>query len=140
MASHKARILCTEDDADTRELITFILRDGGFEVICTDNTDEVLKLARTQSFDLYLVDSWMPRLSGDQLTRKIREFDSETPILFYSGAAQESDKESARVSGAQGYLVKPAGGDELVAEVSRLIAEAKIAHPVKIVLRANHNT
>ncbi len=36
------------------------------------------------------------------------------PILFYSGAAQESDKESARASGAQGYLVKPAGVDELV--------------------------
>ena len=71
-------------------------------------------------------------MSGDELTRNIREFDSETPILFYSGAAQESDKESARISGAQGYLVKPTGYDELAAEVCRLIAEAKIAHPIKV--------
>lgn len=55
----KARILCTEDDPDTRELIIMILGLEGYEVICTDNGEEALKLARSQSFDLYLVDSWM---------------------------------------------------------------------------------
>ena len=139
MPSPKARILCTEDDADTRELIILVLSSEGFEVICTDSSDEALRLARSQSFDLYLVDSWMPGLSGDELTRKIREFDSDTPILFYSGAAQESDKETARVSGAQGYLVKPAGMDELVDEVARLIAEAKIAKPIKVVRAADNS-
>lgn len=139
MASPKGRILCTEDDADTRELIIFILRDAGFDVICTDNADEALKLARSQAFDLYLVDNWLPGLSGDQLTRRIREFDSETPILFYSGAAQNADKERALDAGAQGYLVKPAGYEELVAEVSRLISEAKIAHSVNLVLGATNN-
>lgn len=137
MTSHKARILCTEDDTDTRELIILVLSNEGFEVICTDSSDEALRLAHSQSFDLYLVDSWMPGLSGDELTRKIREFDSGTPILFYSGAAQESDKETARASGAQGYLVKPAGMEELVDEVARLIAEAKIAHPVKVITAGN---
>lgn len=137
MSSPKARILCTEDDADTRELIVFILSSEGFEVICTDSSEEALRLARSDSFDLYLIDNWLPGLSGEELTRRIREFDSETPILFYSGAAQESDKERARASGAQGYLVKPAGVDELVNEVARLIAEAKIAHPVKIITANN---
>lgn len=139
MGSAKARILCTEDDADSRELIVFILRDAGFDVICTDNADEALKLAQSQSFDLYLVDNWLPGLSGDQLTRQIREFDSETPILFYSGAAQESDIERARNAGAQGYLVKPAGYEELVTEVSRLISEAKITHSVNLVFGATNN-
>ena len=139
MPSPKARILCTEDDADTRELIVMILSGEGFEVICTDRPDQALSLARSRSFALYLVDSWMPGVSGDELTRRIREFDSDTPILFYSGAAQESDKESARASGAQGYLVKPAGMDELVEEVARLIAEAKIAKPVKVVLAARNH-
>jgi DNA-binding response OmpR family regulator len=137
MSSPKARILCTEDDADTRELIVFTLSSEGFEVICTDSPEEALRLARSESFNLYLIDSWLPRLSGEELTRRIREFDSETPILFYSGAAQESDKERARASGAQGYLVKPAGVDELVNEVARLIAEAKIAHPIKITTANN---
>jgi len=127
----KARILCTEDDADTRDVIRFVLGCEGYEVITSESAEEALRLAQSESFDLYLIDNWLPDLSGDELTQKIREFDLETPILFYSGAAQESDRESARASGAQGYLVKPAGMDELVDEVARLIAEAKIAHPAK---------
>ena len=67
----------------------------------------------------------MPGLSGTELTRKLREFDAETPILFYSAAAFESDKEAARLSGAQGYLVKPTTSEQLIAEVVRLIAESK---------------
>lgn len=131
------RILCTEDDADTRDLIRFVLSSAGYDVITSESAQEALSLAQSEPFDLYLIDNWMPDLSGDELSHKIRGFDLETPILFYSGAAQESDRESARVSGAQGYLVKPAGIDELVEEVARLIAEAKIARPAKIIKRAD---
>ena len=74
----------------------------------------------------------MPGLSGQELTREVRKFNQRTPILFYSGAAYESDKQEARDAGAQGYLVKPEGINELVAEVARLIAEAKIAFPVAV--------
>jgi DNA-binding response OmpR family regulator len=129
MSSPKGRILCTEDDPDTRDLIVLVLSQHGFDVTCTDDADEAIKLAKTQKFDLYLVDSWMPALSGQDLTKKLREFDVETPILFYSGAAYEGDKEAALSSGAQGYLVKPADGDRLVAEVVRLIAESRMANP-----------
>ena len=67
----------------------------------------------------------MPGFSGTELTEKLRQFDLTTPVLFYSGAAYDTDKEAARVSGAQGYLIKPADGDQLIAEVARLIAESK---------------
>jgi two-component system response regulator VanR len=131
MKSLKGRILCTEDDGDTRDLITFVLSDHGFEVIGTQSADQALDLAKTQHFDLYLVDNWMPGLSGIELCIKLREFDVKTPILFYSGAAYETDKENARLSGAQGYLVKPVDSDDLVTEVFRLIAESKIAKPLR---------
>lgn len=137
MTSAKGRILCTEDDADTRDLIDYVLTEYGFEVICTQSTDQAIELARTQAFDLYLVDNWMPGLSGTALTEKLRQFDIKTPVLFYSGAAYEADKEAARLSGAQGYLVKPADGDHLIAEVVRIIAESKIAIPVKILVPHN---
>jgi DNA-binding response OmpR family regulator len=129
VTSPKGRILCTEDDPDTRDLIALVLSQHGFDVICTAVADEVINLAKTQNFDLYLLDSRMPALSGPDLTRKLRELDVSTPILFYSGAAYDGDKEAARLSGAQGYLVKPADGDQLIAEVVRLIAESKIARP-----------
>ncbi len=132
MPTAKARILCTEDDADTRDLLILILSNAGFEVTPTDSADHALDLIRTQHFDLYLMDNWMPGVSGDDLCKKIREFDSKTPILFYSGAAYESDKVRARASGAQGYIVKPAS-DGLVAEVVRLIAESNIVIPIALV-------
>lgn len=129
MADSRGRILCAEDDADTRELIAVTLTLAGFEVVCTEDTDQAIDLAKSQVFDLYLVDNWMPGSSGIELTTKLREFDLKTPILFYSAAAYQADKDAARLSGAQGYLVKPASGDDLVAEVVRLIAESQIAYP-----------
>ncbi len=125
MRSAKGRILCTEDNFDTRELIDFVLTQNGYEVVCSESNVQAIELAKTQNFDLYLVDNWMPGLSGTELTEKLRQFDLKTPVLFYSGAGYEADREAARVSGAQGYLVKPANGDELLSEVTRLIAESK---------------
>jgi two-component system, OmpR family, phosphate regulon response regulator PhoB len=119
------RILCTEDDADTRELLTYVLNQHQCEVVTTETPALAIELARAAHFDLYLLDNWMPRMSGSELCEALRLFDSKTPILFYSGAAFPKDKEDAFASGAQGYLVKPADNDELVAEVFRLIAESQ---------------
>jgi DNA-binding response OmpR family regulator len=90
---------------------------------------EAIQFAKERLYDLILVDSWMPQMSGDQLTREIRSFNVSTPILYYSGAAYESDKQSATDAGAQGYLVKPQGIADLVDEVGRLITEARTAFP-----------
>jgi len=130
--STKGRILCTEDDLDSRELIVYILEDADYLVTVTGDSADALSLAEREVFDLILVDNWMPGLSGQELTRKIRAFNKTTPILFYSGAAYESDKQNARDAGAQGYLVKPSGISDLAEEVARLIAEAKIAFPVAV--------
>lgn len=137
MSTPKGRILCTEDDADTCELITFVLRSDGYEVITTQSSANALDLAQSQHFDLYLVDTRLPGMSGPELTAKLREFDATTPVLFYSGAAYESDKEKAREAGAQGYLVKPVPGDDLISEVARLIAGAQIPVALKAVAPAN---
>lgn len=125
MQSPQLRILCTEDDVDTRELITLVLKHNNFEVVTTETPALALEIARTFSFDLYLIDNWMPRMSGTELCHELRSFDSATPILFYSGAGYEKDKDAAYASGAQGYLVKPVDNDELVAEVRRLISESR---------------
>lgn len=136
MTSSKGRILCTEDDADTRELIIYVLTEQGYEVICTDNANEAIALVQAQRFDLFLMDTWLPGTSGPEFTKHLRKFGFKTPILFYSAAAYDSDKENARSAGAQGYLVKPAPNEDLIEEVARLIADSKIAKSVEIVLPA----
>src|SRR5882724_6554612 len=120
-----ARILYTEDDADTRELVTVIFERQNYQVIATESPHEALLLARAEHFDLYLIDNWMPGMSGVSLCEQLREFDQHTPVLFYSGAAYKTDRERALSSGAQGYLVKPADGDKLIAEVLRLISDSR---------------
>ena len=125
MDTPQLRILCTEDDADTRELITFVLNRNHCEVVTAETAALAIELAKTTPFDLYLVDNWMPRMSGTDLCGELRRFDSETPILFYSGAAFPKDISEAYACGAQGYLVKPADNEELVAEVFRLVSESR---------------
>ena len=124
MNSVVPQILVTEDHADTRDMLAFVLTKNNCKVMLADNTDQALYLAQTNSFDLYLLDNRIVGGSGIVLCKKLRELDSTTPILFYSGAAYESDKQEAFASGAQGYLVKPVDNDELVETVRRLIGEA----------------
>jgi OmpR-family two-component system manganese-sensing response regulator len=137
MPTPKFRILCTEDDADTRDLIVVILNTHNCEVATSASSTESVRLARTQHFDLYLLDNWLPGSPGIKLCEELRSFDSTTPILFYSGAAFDKDKKQARECGAQGYLTKPANGDELVAEVFRLVAASKLP-PTNPALREAH--
>src|SRR6266446_8133595 len=119
------RILYMEDDEDTRELVTYLLARSNYEVVPAENYDDALLLARANQFDLYLIDNWMSGGSGIDLCKKLREFNPWTPILFYSGAAYESDKQQAFAAGAQAYLVKPVDNDELIEQVSRLISEPR---------------
>ena len=125
MSQPNARILYAEDDADTRELVTLVLEMQNCQVVATESYEEALRLARAEHFDLYLIDNWMPHISGVKLCEQLREFDRHTPVLFYSGAAYDADRERALASGAQGYLVKPAGGEQLIAEVLRLVAGSR---------------
>ena len=125
MPPSKRRILYVEDDADTRELVSFVLRQENYDVVLAENNDNALLLARTIHFDLYMIDNWMPGGSGIDLCERLREFDSNTPILFYSGAAYDQDKRAAFAAGAQGYLTKPVENDRLISEVSKLISEVR---------------
>lgn len=125
MSTTKPRILFTEDDPDTREMLFYLLRSEGYSVVCVESADEGLSLAKNEEFDLYLLDNWLPGLTGCELTKIIREFNKTTPILFYSGVADKAHIEEARLAGAQGYLVKPVNNDDLISEIRRFLAPPK---------------
>jgi DNA-binding response OmpR family regulator len=116
----KKQILYIEDHADTRELVTLVLAPY-YRVTATSGSRAALTLAQGQQFDLYLLDSWLPDGSGIELCKQLRQFDKETPIMFLSAAAYETDKQAAMDSGAQCYLVKPADIQRLSFEIDALI-------------------
>lgn len=118
-------VLYVEDDADTRELMAILLEWEGYQVVLATNCEEALLLTRVMRFDLVIMDNWMPGGSGIELCQKLREFDSTTPVIFYSGAAYECDKREAFASGAQAYLTKPTDNDLLVETVARVINETR---------------
>jgi len=117
----KHKILYIEDHEDTRELVTLVLKQQNFEVTSCETIENAVRLAGERRFDLYLLDSWLPDGSGVQLCKQIRQFDLFTPILFYSAAAYEVDRELALNSGAQGYLIKPSSNSELCELIQSLI-------------------
>lgn len=115
------RILYIEDHADTRELVTFLLAQKSYEVVTGSTIESGVALAGAEEFDLYLLDSWLPDGSGLDLCRQIRQFDTTTPIVFYSAAAYAADSEMALRCGAQAYLVKPSHPSDLCELVTNLI-------------------
>jgi DNA-binding response OmpR family regulator len=107
MQTTKPRILFVDDNDDIRFMVTQLLGKSDYEVMTTDCVSEALKLARDEVFDLYLLDSRFPDGTGKDLCERIRKFDHNTPIVFYSGDAHESDKQRALSCGAQAYVTKP---------------------------------
>lgn len=120
-ATNFPRVLYIEDHDDTRELVTLVLEQRSYEVVTGSTIKSGVALAAAQDFDLYVLDSWLPDGSGVDLCRRIREFDKRTPILFYSAAAFEIDRNDAIASGAQAYLIKPSQPSELCDLVTSLI-------------------
>ena len=101
------RVLCVDDDEDSRVMLTMLLRHELIEAKAVGTAVQAMSSIQTEHFDLYLLDSRLPNLDGFALCRRIRDFDPETPILFFSGAAYEADKKRGIEAGANAYLIKP---------------------------------
>ncbi len=121
MGKNKGRILCVDDDQDTCEMITLLLGQAGYEVIQAMNIADGLTLSRREHFDLILLDWFFGDGTGLELCKMIRAFDSQTIILFYSGVVEKDEIKQAISAGAQGFLIKPVGIEDLVQNVSRFV-------------------
>ena len=122
MQPTKRRILCVDDDEDTCFMLSHLLKRENYEVTTAKSVSEALQLAQNESFNLYILDEWFPVDAGLVLCRKLREFDPHTPIIFYSGAAFDSDKEEALHAGAQAFVAKPYA-EELISTVRHLLTD-----------------
>ena len=91
------------------------------EATAVGTAAQALSLMQAERFDLFLLDARLPDIDGFELCRRMRLLDPHTPILFFSGAAYETDKKRGIEAGANAYVVKPdiAG---LVGSVKQLIA------------------
>jgi DNA-binding response OmpR family regulator len=103
----KRRVLYVEDHEDSREMLSMILSMALIEAKAVGTAAEALSSIQSERFDLYLLDSQLPDLDGFELCRRVRDLDAHTPILFFSGAAYETDKQKGLAAGANAYVSKP---------------------------------
>ena len=120
----RARVLCVDDDEDSREMLSMILKFSRIETKSVGTAAQALSLIRAERFDLYLLDAWLPDLDGFELCRRMRDFDPLTPILFFSGATYDADKKRGIEAGANAYVSKP-DVDGLVESIRQFVSHAE---------------
>ena len=120
---HQLRVLCVDDD-DTCELLSTTLGFSDIEVKATGSITEALQLAQTEPFDLFLLETRLPDGDGYQLCSCLHNFAPQTPIVFYSAEAYETDRQKGLSAGATAYLVKPYF-DDLASTVLQIITNTE---------------
>jgi DNA-binding response OmpR family regulator len=118
----KGRVLFIDDDQDTCEMMRTLLGLEGYEAVTASRVTEGLRLAKSERFDLILLDWYFADGTGIELCQMIRTFDKEIPIFFYTGVAYESEIKKALNAGAQGCFVKPVDTASLMQTVARYSA------------------
>ena len=120
------RVLYVEDDEDSRVVLIALLRHALIEAQAVGTAVQAISSIQTERFDLYLLDSRLPEVDGFDLCRLIRDFDPDTPILFFSGAAYEADKKRGIEAGANAYVIKP-DFDGLLGTIKQFVSRAESA-------------
>jgi two-component system KDP operon response regulator KdpE len=117
------RVLVIDDEAQIRRFLDIGLRAEGYQVLLAANGQEGLGLAVTQSPDVIVLDIGLPDIEGHDVLREIRQW-SQVPVLMLSVRDAESEKVRALDAGANDYVTKPFGIQELMARLRVLLRQA----------------
>jgi two-component system, OmpR family, KDP operon response regulator KdpE len=112
----KQLILVVDDEAPTRKYVSSYLKSNGYDVLTAEDGTEALKLASERVIDLLLLDIGIPGPDGIEVLTAVRR-QSEVPVIMLTARGREADKVSALNQGADDYLTKPFGVEELLARV-----------------------
>jgi DNA-binding response OmpR family regulator len=119
----RARILAVDDEADIRELLRELLGRAGYDVEVADDGRAALRALFAARPDLVILDVNMPGLDGWQTLERIRDV-SEVPVLMLTARTGELEKVRGLTRGADDYVTKPFGRQELLARIQALLRRA----------------
>ena len=124
-----ARILVAEDEHDIRELIAFTLTFAGHEITQAPNGAEAVKLAQQVKPDLIMMDVRMPRMTGYEACRVMKDMDDikDIPVVFLSAKGQDDEIQTGIDAGAIAYILKPFAPEELTTQVTELLQKIGVS-------------
>ncbi|HYR43658.1 MAG TPA: response regulator [Terriglobia bacterium] len=118
-------VLVVEDDADTRELLRFVLQDNGANVVAVASVDAAFETYRQSPPHAVISDIRLGRSDGYALIKAIRETDVEyrgfTPVIAVTGFASPDDEDRAMAAGFNAYITKPFDPAQVVTALGRLL-------------------
>ncbi|MDE0573697.1 response regulator transcription factor [Demequina sp. B12] len=116
----EARILVVEDEESYRDSLKYLLRREGFEVLLAENGQQGVDAFVRDGADVVLLDLMLPRMSGTEVFREIRER-SNVPIIMVTAKDDQVDKIIGLELGADDYVTKPYSARELVARIRAVL-------------------
>jgi CheY-like chemotaxis protein len=121
----KATILVAEDEKDIRELISITMRLAGYKVWTANDGLEALELAPQVQPDLILMDVRMPKMTGYEACKAMKEMPEtkDIPIVFLSAKGQEAEIKQGLEVGAVAYVLKPFAPTDLTSQIEELLAK-----------------
>src|SRR6266581_1444322 len=130
MENVRPRILVVDDEPQILRVLRRGLETHGFEVVTAPDAATALDMFRASPVNLIITDLRMPQLDGDELCRRIRKA-STVPIVVLSVKGEEASKVQALDAGADDYITKPFGMDELLARI-RALSRRTSASPSQV--------
>ena len=122
----KDKVLIVEDEQSISNFISMILTANGFDTIVVRSGEEALTMIASHCPDLIVLDLGLPDMDGMEVLKSVRKW-SNLPVVVVSARSHEQDKVSALDLGADDYLTKPFGTDELLARVRTAIRHTRTA-------------
>jgi two-component system KDP operon response regulator KdpE len=121
-----ARVLVIEDETQIRRFLEISLRAQGYLVLQAGDGRSGLELLATQGADLVILDLGLPDLDGHQVLAQLRPW-SQVPVLMLTVRSAEAEKVAALDAGANDYVTKPFGTQELMARVRSLLRQRVVS-------------
>ena len=120
-----ARILVAEDETSLNDLLQDALRMNGYETISAKHGMEAVRLIREEKPDLVILDVNMPQLDGFGVIEKLRNENNNIPIIVLTARDQKDDKSIGFGLGADDFVTKPFGLEELLMRVAAVLRRSK---------------
>ncbi len=117
------QVLIVEDNEQNRYLLQYMLEESGYEVVTATSGTQALTMTARQRPDLILMDIQLPDMDGMEVTRRIRELETEgrVPIVAVTSFAMAGDRERALAAGCDGYIEKPIVPENFLEEIEKYL-------------------